>query len=197
MTSLNCSVICERPWWFECYFRRSSWIHCWLPLAVLSDYFGQLVTSTFLLCKFRGLPGSTPVRFPVMRRWKWIRMKKLSQPSSTTPEKRAGFNLSHRRKRNLSPVSEVCQAVSISLFWPTTASTNYRKCVSNFPSTWLANRQWPFNRPIMARTQLKKDFGIVSQKDLTGSLVFFCRHLWWTHRKCTSPAKFIRRSYGT
>ena len=99
-------------------------------------------------------------------------MKKLSQPSSTTPEKRAGFNLSHRRKRNLNPVSEVCQAVSISLFWPTTASTNYRKCVSNFPSTRLANRQWPFNRPIMAPTQLKKDFGIVSQKDLTGSLVF-------------------------
>ena len=29
-------------------FRRSSWIHCWLLLAVLSDYFGHLVTSTFL-----------------------------------------------------------------------------------------------------------------------------------------------------
>ena len=43
-------------------FRRSSWIHCWLLLAVLSDYFGQLVTSTLLLCKFWGLPGSTPVR---------------------------------------------------------------------------------------------------------------------------------------
>ena len=34
------------------------------------DYFGHLVTSTFLLCKFRGLParGSSPVSFPVMRR---------------------------------------------------------------------------------------------------------------------------------
>ena len=62
VTSLNCSVMCKPPWWFECYFRRSSWIHCWLLLAVLSDYFGQLVTSTFLLCKFWGLPGSTPVR---------------------------------------------------------------------------------------------------------------------------------------
>ena len=45
-------------------FRRSSWIHCWLLLAVLSDYFGQLVTSTFLLCKFWSLPGSTLVSFP-------------------------------------------------------------------------------------------------------------------------------------
>ena len=49
------------PWWFECYFCRSSWIHCWLLLAVLWDYFGHLVTSIFLLCKFRGLPGSTRV----------------------------------------------------------------------------------------------------------------------------------------
>ena len=57
VTSLNCSVIGRPPWWYECYFRRSSWIHCWLLLAVLSDYFGHLVTSTFLLCKCRGLPG--------------------------------------------------------------------------------------------------------------------------------------------
>ena len=49
-------------------FYRPSWIYCWLLLAVLSDYFGHLVTSTFLLCKFRGLPGCTPVSFPVMRR---------------------------------------------------------------------------------------------------------------------------------
>ena len=56
MTSLNCSVMCRPPWWFECCFCRSSWIYCWLLLAVLSNYFGHLVTSTFLLCKFRGLP---------------------------------------------------------------------------------------------------------------------------------------------
>ena len=61
VTSLNCSVMCRPPWWFECYFCRSSWIHCWLLLAVLWDYFGHLVTSIFLLCKFRGLPGSTRV----------------------------------------------------------------------------------------------------------------------------------------
>ena len=67
-----------------------SWIHCWLLLAVLSDYFGHLVTSTFLLCKFRGLPGSTPVSFPVMSRWKCLGIKRSSQPSSTTPWKRAG-----------------------------------------------------------------------------------------------------------
>ena len=31
---------------------------------------------------------------------------------------------------------------------------NYRKCVSNFPLTWLENWQWLFPRPIMARTQI-------------------------------------------
>ena len=60
VTSLNCSVMCQPPWWFECYFLRSSWIH-WLLLAVLSDYFGQLVTSAFLLCKFWGLPAGLPL----------------------------------------------------------------------------------------------------------------------------------------
>ena len=43
-TSLNCSVMCKPPRWFECYFRRSCWIHCWLLLAVLSDYFVHLVS---------------------------------------------------------------------------------------------------------------------------------------------------------
>ena len=90
VTSLNCSVMCTPPWWFESCFCRPSWIHCWLLLAVLSDYFGHLVTSTFLLCKFRGLPGSTPVSFPVMGRWKCLWIKRSSQPSSTTPWKRAG-----------------------------------------------------------------------------------------------------------
>ena len=69
-TSLNCSVMCKPPQWFKCYFRRSSWIHCWLLFAVLSDYFGHLVRSTRLLCKFWGLHGSTPDSFPVMRRWR-------------------------------------------------------------------------------------------------------------------------------
>ena len=59
-----------------------------LVTAVLSDYSGQLVTSTFLLYKFRGLPGSTPVIFPVMRPWKCLGMKRLYQPSSTTSWKR-------------------------------------------------------------------------------------------------------------
>ena len=52
-------------------FAVLSWIHCrllWLLLAVFSDYFGQLVTSTLLLYRFRGLPGFTPVSFLVMRR---------------------------------------------------------------------------------------------------------------------------------
>ena len=67
-------------------FAVLSCIHCrllWLLLAVLSDYFGQLVTSTLLLYRFRGLPGFTPVSFLVMRRWNCLGMKRSSQPSST------------------------------------------------------------------------------------------------------------------
>ena len=100
VTSLNCSVMCKPKWWFECYFRRSSWIHCWLLLAVLSDYFGQLVTSTFLLCKFWGLPGSTPVSFPFMRRWKCLGMNRLSQPRSLRGRRKKG-----RERGSLQPSS--------------------------------------------------------------------------------------------
>ena len=89
VTSLNCSVMCRPAWWFECCFCRSSWIHFWWLLAVLLNYFGPLVTSTFLLCKFVGLPGSTPVSFPVMSRWKSLGIKTSSQPSGTTRGKRA------------------------------------------------------------------------------------------------------------
>ena len=39
-------------------------------------------------CKCRGLPRSTPVSFPVMRRWKCL-IKRSSQPGSITPGKRA------------------------------------------------------------------------------------------------------------
>ena len=56
---------------------------------------------------------------------------------------------------NLTLVSNVCEGAPRSLVGPPTDATNYRKCVSNFPSTWLANRQWPFfNRPIMTRAQI-------------------------------------------
>ena len=87
VASLNCSVMCTPPWWFECCFCRP--YSLLVTVAVLSDYFGHLVTSTFLLYKFRGLPGSTPVSFPVMSRWKCLGIKTSSQPSGTTPGKRA------------------------------------------------------------------------------------------------------------
>ena len=58
-------VMYKPPWWFECCFCRSSWIHCWLLLAVLLDFFGHRVTSKFLLCKFRGLPGLPLIAFPL------------------------------------------------------------------------------------------------------------------------------------
>ena len=62
-----------------------------------------------------------------------------------------------------------------------TDSMKYRKCVSNFLSSLLTNRQWLYYEPIMARTQIlihrggrvgggrgqKKAFGAVSQKELT------------------------------
>ena len=51
--SICFSVMCKSPQWFEFCFCRSSWIYCWLLLAVLLDYFGQLVTSTFFTGLFR------------------------------------------------------------------------------------------------------------------------------------------------
>ena len=87
-TSLNCSVMCQPPRWFKCYFRRSSWIHCWLLLAVLSDYFGHLVSSTSILCKFSGLHGSTPDSFPIMRSWRVLdwrdRLTQVAQLMTTS-----------------------------------------------------------------------------------------------------------------
>ena len=89
-TSLNCSVINgSPPRWFECYFRRSCWIYCWSQLAVLSEHFGHLVSSTFLLCNCWGLHGYTPDSLPVMRRWKCLGLKRSSQPIITTFGKRA------------------------------------------------------------------------------------------------------------
>ena len=40
-----------------------------------------------------GLPGSTPVSFPVMSRWKCLGIKTSSQPSGTTPGKRGWENM--------------------------------------------------------------------------------------------------------
>ena len=39
------------------------------------------------------------------------------------------------RRLDLSPVSNVCEAAPISLFWAPTDSTNYRRYLSNFPSS--------------------------------------------------------------
>ena len=78
--------------------------------------------------------------------------------------------------RNSTPVSNIGEAVPISLFWASNG-LNYRKYVSNFPSTWLADRQWPYqqanhsaysNPGTQVGTQ-NKDFGAVSQTDLTRS----------------------------
>ena len=78
--SLNRSVICKPPWWIDCCFCRSSWIHCLLLLAILSDYFGHLVTSTFSSSEILGSTRVYPVSFPVMSRWKCLGIKRSSQP---------------------------------------------------------------------------------------------------------------------
>ena len=67
-------------------------------------------------------------------------------------ERQLGTSQGLLRKRNLSPVSKFCQAAPVSLFWAYNGLNDYRSN-SNFRSTWLANRQWPFTRPIIARTQ--------------------------------------------
>ena len=46
-------------------FCRPSWIHCWLLLAVLSDYFGHLVTLTFFFANFGVYPGLPMLVFPL------------------------------------------------------------------------------------------------------------------------------------
>ena len=78
--SLNRSVICKPPWWIDCCFCRSSWIHCLLLLAIWSDYFGHLVTSTFSSSEILGSTRVYPVSFPVMSRWKCLGIKRSSQP---------------------------------------------------------------------------------------------------------------------
>lgn len=56
-----------------------------------------------------------------------------------------------RRPLNLTSVGNVSEACSR----PPTYSTNHRKCVSNFLSTWLAIRQWFFKQANdMARTPI-------------------------------------------
>ena len=100
------------PRWFECYFRRSSWIYCWLLLAVLSDYFGHLVSSTFPLCKFWGLHGSVPDSLPVMKRWKRLGLKRSSQPSRTTFGKRAEKTYRNGSRREASNATK-CSVRSI------------------------------------------------------------------------------------
>ena len=63
-----------------------------VSVSGLSDYFSQLLTSAFLLCKFWGLLGSTPVSFPVYNealKVSWNEEIVSAKYSSTSPGKRA------------------------------------------------------------------------------------------------------------
>ena len=53
-------------------------------------------------------------------------------------------NLRHRH--NLTLISNVWEAVMISLFWGPTESMNYQKVILNFPSTEWANDNGPFQQ---------------------------------------------------
>ena len=88
-TTLNCSVMCKPPWWFECYLRRSSSIHCWLVLAVYRIISVNFLLQPFFFVNFGVYSGLPLLVSPfTMRRWKCLGMKRLSQPSSTSPGKR-------------------------------------------------------------------------------------------------------------
>ena len=54
------------------------------------------------------------------------------------------YVLRMRHRFNLTTVRNVFDAAPRSLFWAFDGLKNYGKCVTSFPSTWLANRQWHF-----------------------------------------------------
>ena len=59
-----------------------------------------------------------------------------------------------RRRPNVTPVSNVCEAATNPCVGFPTDSTNYRKCVSNFPQPdWQINNGF-FKGPIIARNQI-------------------------------------------
>ena len=75
----------------------------------------------------------------------------------------------------LTSVSNVCEAVLRILFCALTHSTNYQKCVLNFPLSYWPVEQWLFsNRPTIVCSQQgvqDKVFGAGSQIDLSRGLV--------------------------
>ena len=76
-------------------------------LVTVSRFIGLFrwtCSSTFLLCKFWGLPGSTPVSFPVMRRWKCLGMTKLSQPISGNSRETSWQTCRNESRREASSV---------------------------------------------------------------------------------------------
>ena len=79
------------------------------------------------------------------------------------------------RRRNPTPVGNVCEAAVRSLFWTPTVLTNYWKCVSNFLSIWLGElamasltgQSWRVLKSWYGRPRTK-NLGAVSQTFLTG-----------------------------
>ena len=85
MTSLNRSVMCKPPWWFEFCFCRSSWLDCWLVLALYWIILVILLLQPFFFANFGVYPGLPLLVFPI-----WAVESILeSQPRNTTPGKRA------------------------------------------------------------------------------------------------------------
>ena len=69
----------------------------------------------------------------------------VSESSAMRPNiYKTQYVLRMRHRFNLTSVSNVFDAAPRSLLWAFDGFKNYGKCFTNFPSTWLANRQWHF-----------------------------------------------------
>ena len=58
-------VMYKPPWWFECCFCRSSWIHCWLLLTVLWDFLVVVILQPFFFANFGVYPGLAQIGSPL------------------------------------------------------------------------------------------------------------------------------------
>ena len=110
------------------------------------------VAILFLLARPLTLPGRAHLALNCLLGVAAGQVRKLRKWYTTCRHLKSeerGPTCSLLRRRNFTPVSNVCEAAPISCSVPLTDSTNYRKCISNLLSYWLANRQWLFNRPFM------------------------------------------------
>ena len=118
----------------------------------------------FLLCKCRGLPRSTPVGFPVMRRWKCLGVKRSSQQSSITPGKRAEKTWRRGSRRDASSAKS---GKSLFHFKP--------EKVNKFE---YCNNLWKQNIFITQCGNWKCDFRIICMRRVLCVCKSLCKLMW-------------------